>query len=103
MTTIPELIKEISGIIGVKLPKYQIGLEQGQLENILYQLRDYKIPDMVKPKGDRPERLGAPSEKRTDYRQKLADYIELNTKITLPVNSTVPARFYDSIADYLGL
>ena len=54
-------------------------------------------------KGERPERMKRPSELHTGYREKLADYISGNTGIDLPVDPSLPAPFYDAVADYLGL
>jgi len=57
----------------------------------------------VRIKGERPERMKRPSELHTGYRTKLADYIRRNTGIGLPVDPSLPAPFYDAVADYLGL
>ena len=100
-----ELLKEFSKIIDKPIGYIQI--RRDTLNSIVEQLGNYII-SFGKPTkiiGERPERLKNPSETKTHYRKELSDYIVTNTneKILLPIDSTIPARFYDMIADCLGL
>jgi len=97
-------VKEISDLIGADPPfNYtNLNFNNNELERILNQLKDWEIKDFD-PIGDRPERKKKASEFLTGYRQKISEYIKLNTGIEIPVNASIGARFYDLVADYLGL
>jgi len=99
LTKISELTRAIPSFTGDTAP-----FPKSHLELILTQLKEYDESGNLEPlKGTRPERKLSPSEETSKYRARLAIYIKENTGIKIPVNSTVVARFYDSIADYLGL
>ena len=61
---------------------------------------DRKIKEII---GERPEKKMQPSEADSRYRRRMTKYIRDNTGIGLPVSSLIPARFYDCVADSLGL
>ena len=61
------------------------------------------MPNSFKLKGERPPKKASPCEYKTSYRKNMSEFIELNTGIRIHADSMVVARFYDLIADYLGL
>ena len=80
-----------------------ITVARDELTRIIEQLEEFKRPADFKPEGEKPKRMDGANEKATRYRERLAEYIKINTGIVIPVRSTINTRFYNLIAEYLGL
>jgi hypothetical protein len=102
MLTKKRLLEKISSKFGIKhlYTTSDVDLNKKELMLILNLERSEK-PDIIT--GERPERKKRPSEGITFYREQMSSYIFSNTGIHVPPRSTIVARFYDDVADFLGL
>lgn len=94
-------IMELPGFPGKFGPR-SIGLTLRELESLLVQLKDPKARTGTKRRGvARPDKEESPSERVTKYRERMSEYIEAMSGLRVPGSSSVCARFYDALADYL--
>ena len=105
MSSRPQILHEISNILDAEPPftTRNVTLSERELQKTFDQLRGFKRSKRFKPKGERPKRHTCPSEATTNYRRKMSRYIRSNAGVSIPGTSLVSARFYDNVADYLGL
>lgn len=98
-----QLLGRISSMLDAEPPYISLFFTKPELAVILSQLEGYKRPKAIALEGERPAKQRAPCEADTQYRKRMSAYIELNTDIKIEGLSYIMARFYDDVADFLGL
>lgn len=106
MTSKAELCRELTRLTGADPPFTPTSpsyVPKNFIAEAVDLMRDYRRPDDFEPVGERPGVQPRRSESQTQYRARMADYIEQNTGLRLPVTSAVSWTFYERLADALRL
>ena len=96
------LHKQLSELLEIPLSAVKF-VRQNNVERILAALKNAESIRTKTPTTTRPMPKYTQSERRTQYRRDMAQYILQATSIELPVRSNIPVTFYESIAQYLDL
>jgi len=105
MTSLTSVLREISGLVRVE-PTFStsnVCLGIGEASELLEKLRVYQKPDNFVLVSERPTGEDLSRRGRFQYKKNMSEFIVANTGILIPGRPAISPRFYESIADFLGL